>query len=1260
MPQPPFRCPPPILTFLRLVYRNCCRLLRPNLRAVPVWSRNGDPSRRLASCKCPSGTREHTPRACLSQNLAQNPRTGVSLSSPRPCEPTDPGVPVWGTRLAHAGACLAYAVGACLGRAEGACLARVKRSDLTKRRFLVSGIVRPPVSIPDGRMMMDQRQLLALYRVMLTARTIDHVEQELTNRGEAFFHLSGAGHESSAALSLCLKGFDWLHCHYRDRALLIARGVPVEQFFQSLYCKAGSSSSGRRMSSFVSDRRLNLLSMVTPTGNSALQAVGVAAAIKNDPRRPLVYCGVGDGTTQQGEFLEAVAEAVRGDVPVLFVVQDNRWAISTPTAGKTFYSLPKGRSPEFMGLPIHYTDGRDPTQAHAAFQEATELVRTTRGPQLVVMDVERLASHTNADDQTIYRHADDIAAAFEQGDPILCLQNRLVESGIELAKLEAIRQEVTQEVSLAERAAAASAEPLCETTAKRSIPIELTHPSSERRGPDTDERLTMRDAIREVLRNHLESDAKVCLLGEDIEDPKGDVFGVTKGLSTDFPGRVQNSPLSESTIVGVSIGRALAGDHPVAFLQFADFMPQAFNQLTSELGSIHWRTDGKWDAPVIVMMACGGYRPGLGPYHAQTFESILAHTPGLDVFMPSNAADAAGLLNASFRSGRPTLFLYPKSCLNDVHRATSSAVSDHFVPIGTACKLRSGRDITLVGWGNTVRLCEQAAEALDTVGCEAEVIDLRSISPWDEQMVLRSAEKTARLIVVHEDNETCGFAAEILASAAAKVRVPVSMRRVTRPDTHVPCNFSNQLEVLPSFKKLLTTAAELLDLDLEWQAPAEDNADGLFQLNAIGSGPADETVQVIEVHVAAGDTVEEGQVVATVEATKSVVDIQSPIAGTVVEVTATEGADLAVGEPIAKLQPVEAAVRKKPVVQENPGEPLLKRRKSRTSLPLPVREVEHRAFEVGVSGVTALCGSRHVSNADLLPMLGDATPRDVLRRTGIETRRWVGDDEDAIGLAVAACRQLLDQERLGIDDLDLAICSTTSPTSVTPSMACRIVNGLTSGKSEAMLQAYDINAACSGYLYALQAGYDYLQSMPQGRVLIVTAEVLSPLLNPGDFDTAILFGDATSATILYGEAHLDKALARVHRPEVSGKAEDGSYLSVPLLHDGFIQMKGRKVFSEAVRMMVTSLNRTCDRAGIQMDDLKLVIPHQANQRILDAIHSRIHLPVYSNIRTYGNTSSSSIPLCLTEILPQAQKGDRLGLCAFGGGFTFGAGLLHVN
>jgi 2-oxoisovalerate dehydrogenase E1 component len=1111
---------------------------------------------------------------------------------------------------------------------------------------------------------MDRTQQLLIYRAMLTARRVDQVELEVTNRGEAFFTVAGSGHEAVAALAAHLIPEDWLHCHYRDKALLLARGISPRAFFDNLFSKDNSSSRGRQMPGFLSDPSRNVLCMATPVANNALQAVGVAAAIKEDLHAPLVYCGVGDGTTQEGEFLEACAEAVRSSLPVLFVVQNNRWAISTPTEGRTFYSLPSGPADQLFGMPIHFVDGRSVVATWTKFRDLVAEVRRSRGPAVVVLQLDRLTSHTNADDQSIYREREEIAESQRAGDPIPVFERWLLAHGWSQDELDQLRREVDEEVAAAEETAAQGPEPETVFHAKRPLTVELTHPSRERRGNGEGLQLIMRDALREVLRDHLRSDPRVMLFGEDIEDPKGDVFGVTRGLSTEFPERVLNSPLSESTIIGTCIGRALVGQRPVAFIQFADFLPLAHNQLSNELATLYWRSGGQWNSPVIVMVACGGYRPGLGPYHAQTLESVVVHMPGVDVFMPSTATDAAGLLNAAFESERPTVLFYPKSLLNNPDLTTSADVDRQFVPIGTSRKARAGRDITLVGWGNTVSLCLRAADALEKAGVEAEVLDLRCLSPWDEHAVLTSAEKTARLMVVHEDSQTCGFGGEVLAAVAQRTRLPVAMRRVTRPDTHIPCNFANQIQVMPSFERVMATCAELLNLELSWIAP-KPVEEGIHYIEAIGSGPSDDTVVVVELMVQPGTFIERGQTLASLEATKSVFEITSPVSGVLEEVLVVAGNTVAVGAPLMRINTGRRSVRKRPVTQEQCGTPVLTRKAATGTLYLPHEYRERRPFDVGVSQVAVVTGSRLVTNAELLDhgflqspngMSGD----DIVRRTGISSRMWAGAGESPVKMAADACRSVLDQEGLILDDLDLVICSTTSPTSVTPSMACQVLNALCQGKHESVVQAFDINAACSGYLYALQAGYDYLQSTPNGRVLLVTAEVLSPLLDPADFDTAILFGDATSATVLYGEAHFDRARARLYRPELAAKGEDGSTLRVPLLHDGYIHMKGRKVFSEAVRSMVASLNRICERVGIRVDDLSLVVPHQANQRIIDAIQSRVNVRVFSNIERYGNTSSSSIPLCLNDVLPSCKKGDRLGLCAFGGGFTFGASILEME
>ena len=504
---------------------------------------------------------------------------------------------------------------------------------------------------------LNTKLFTGLYRHMLASRKADVVQEDAAQRGEAFFYVPSSGHEVMAALAPHLTATDWLHCHYRDRALMLARGVTQKDLLLELLGKTGSPSEGRNMPGFACNRKLNLFGAPTGVGSNALQAVGVAQAVKDST--DIVYCGIGDGGTQEGEFLEAVAEAVRSQLPVLFVVQNNRYALSTPSKGRTFFSLPDGDAKEFYGLPLLRADGTDAVETHRVFGEAVSKVRKTRGPQIVVIDVERLTSHTNADDHTLYRSADDIREMREKADPILILAGKLIAAGIPEAQLKTIEHEVNQELAEAFAAARKAPNAGVELAAKKPLPEKLTAAESEQR---TDgDALTMLEAMREVLRARLGSDKNVYLYGEDIEDPKGDVFGLTRGLSTAFPGQVINSPLSEATIVGAAIGQALTGKKPVACIQFADFMLPAFNQIAAELGAMYWRTNGQWECPVILMAICGAYRPGLGPYHAQTFDATFAHIPGLDVFMPSTAPDAAGLLNAAFDSGRPTVFLFPKN-----------------------------------------------------------------------------------------------------------------------------------------------------------------------------------------------------------------------------------------------------------------------------------------------------------------------------------------------------------------------------------------------------------------------------------------------------------------------------------------------------------------------------------------------------------------------------------------------------------------------
>lgn len=1102
------------------------------------------------------------------------------------------------------------------------------------------------------------REELRLYRWMWTARQIDDIEREIVGRGEAFFQVSSGGHEASAALAPALQPDDYLHCHYRDKALMVARGVPVAEFFDSLLCNAGGHSAGRQMSAHLSAPAMNVLSLVGPVGNNALQAAGVAQQIKHQPSRPIVLCSLGDGTTQQGEVLEAIAESVRATLPVLFLVQDNRLAISTQTQGQTFYSHPAGEADSFYGLPVHRIDGRDALACRAQFRKLVDTMRETRVPQLCVMAVERLTSHTNADDDTIYRDIDEVIRAREQADPLLRLRSELLARGAEAAQLDALEQAIVSDVRAESERCLDKPAPEAARDARSDVPARLTARASEYRGEASAEAITMAAALRETLHARMAADPRVTLYGEDIEDPKGDVFGITRGLTVAFPGRVRNSALSESTIVGTSIGRALAGGRPVAFLQFADFLPLAFNQIATELASMAWRTQGGWRAPVILMVSCGGYRPGLGPFHAHTFEATVAHVPGVDVVMPSTAADAAGMLNAAFLSERPTLVLYPKALLNDRGRMTSPDVGRQLVPIGSARVIRSGADLSIVAWGNTVPLAERVAAALDAVGVGTEVIDLRWLAPWDRETVCASARKTGRLLVIHEDNLSGGFGAEVLASVAESVTGPVQCRRLARPDTFVPCHFGNQLEVLPSFRSSLQAAADLLELDLQWEMPPAEAA-GQRTVDVIGSSPADQTVQVVEIPCHVGQAVRTGQVLASLEADKATVDLTSPAEGVISAIHLQVGDQAAVGAPLLTL--AVTRMRQRQPVAEPAAIPHLSRRAGTTARPQPT--AGRPVSTVLLSGLGVARGRDRLHNTQLagrLPMLAasDDQSDGILDRTGIESRLVASADQDAVSMAVEAARLALHEAGIEASALGLVICSTTTPLMISPSTACQVMGRLAPG---ADIPAYDIQAACSGYLYALANAWDALQQQPDRPVLVLTTETMRRIVDIDDPNTSPIFGDAATASVLVAGPAAAGGLALLQRPVLGARGESGATLNVPLPGgDARVHMDGQRIFSEAIRNMSSLLARACEASQLNLGDLDLVVPHQANGRIIEAMRTRLKLPperVWNEVRHQGNTSSSSIPLALDTVLRRQDGGLRIGLCAFGAGYTFAGAVL---
>ena len=1100
-------------------------------------------------------------------------------------------------------------------------------------------------------------RLLTGYRHMIASRYTDQMQADAAQRGEVFFYIPSSGHEASALIAPHLTPSDWLHLHYRDRALAYARGVTYQTIFDGLFSRADSNSAGRRMPAFPSNRKLNIMSTPTLVGSNVIQAVGVAHTFKDEEAsNSIVLASVGDGATQQGDFYEAVSEAARAHLPVLFLIEDNRYALSTPTKGNTFYSLPDGtEATTFCGIPIDRVNGSNPIETDQCAQQIIQAIRDTQSPRILIFEVERLASHTNADDQSVYRSEADLKQAMENKDPCATLRDYLLEQGHSESSLIKLEKETQNELTTAFQAARKNPAPKPAFTAKRALPAQR----SEYLGAEISRDLSMLEAMRETLRHQLKTTSSTLLFGQDIEDPKGDVFGLTRGLSKEFPRQVKNSPLAENTILGVATGWALTGRRPIAFMQFADFLPVAYNHLLSEIGAMYWRTNGDWEAPITLMAIAGAYRPGLGPYHAQTLESICAHIPGLDVFMPSNAADASGLLNAIETSGRPSLFLFPKSLINDRSRTTSADISNHYVPIGKARVQRVGQELTLLSWGSTMPLCEAAGETFAEVGINVEVIDLRTLFPWDEETVLNSVKKTGKLVIVHEDNRTCGMGAEVAASITEVLNDPIQIQRVTRPDTYIPYDFSAQLEVMPSFRKVVETCAQLLDVDLHWE-DADEQQDGILLIKAIGSSPSDETITVTTFYATAGQTVSEGELLASVEADKASMDISAPVAGTVAELFAAEGDQLAVGQPLLTLA-ISDKLDNKPITEENVGRPILSRRRplAATTTSVTTTRITKPIY---LSNITTILGAQHLTNDQILQGHEGWDSEAIRKRTGIENRYWIGEDEDVLSLAVRATQQLLAKEQLDISEIGALICSTGTPLSMTPSLACRVLNELSPEKGEVLMQAHDVNAACSGYLYALQSAFDFISNAPTKKVIVITAETLSPMVNRDDPKTYPLFGDAATASLICSEERPGSIGVKLNRPVLSATGVEPNVLYVPNLgSDEFIEMEGLTVFKLAVRKMIDMLDQACTHRGMTTAELDYIVPHQANERIIEAIRKTIHCPsekMFNHIAKYGNTSSNTIPIALHELMPNLPSGNRVGLTAFGGGFTFGAAVIE--
>lgn len=779
-----------------------------------------------------------------------------------------------------------------------------------------------------------------ILRLMLETRACDDAEIAMKRRGLGQFQLSSAGHETLAVIPLVLRDQDWIMPHYRDRALLLARGLTPEDFFRDYLAKQDSMTGGRQMPYHVTARAHRITSISSPVGTHFLQAVGMAESLRARNQDEIVVALTGDASTREGEILEGMLEAAVRQLPVLFVVEDNGYGISTRTEGRTFWSVPHALAERTdghgysLGCPVEIVNGLDPESLYAAAASAVERLRAGNGPYCIVAQLDRMGSHSSSDDQRQYRSHEELERIVQR-DPVRTYTDRLLTDGtLTAGELDKLRRDIAMEVEEALQRAQAATDPVpAQSRDGLFAPLPIDLPTQEVRRPaiktTAEGGLTMGQCLNRVLAQELARNPRLHLTGEDVEDPKGYVFGVTRGLSTQFPGKVVNSPLAEATILGVSAGHALAGDTAVAAIQFVDFIGPGLNQLFNEIPTMYWRSKGEWNCPVVVFSPCGAYLPGLGPWHAQTGEGVFAHIPGLHVVMPSTPADGAGLLRFALRCNRPVVFLYPKALLFSLEETVEVPSPDYVVPFGLARTARPGRDVTVVAWGNGVPLALRAAQSLAAQGTEAEVLDLRSLSPWDLPAVQASVRRTGRLLVVHEDNRTCGLGGEIVAEVCEREMssLRAAPRRLTRPDRHLPYHYALEQDVLPQEADIVGSVLQMLADHRSVSSPsisktqippahspaparsvqvpstsASATASRRLAVVVPKQSPTDEEATVIRFHVREGQEVQTGTILIEMEANKGSFEIESPHPGKVIELRANEGERVRIGSTVLYLE----------------------------------------------------------------------------------------------------------------------------------------------------------------------------------------------------------------------------------------------------------------------------------------------------------------------------------------------------------------------
>jgi 2-oxoisovalerate dehydrogenase E1 component len=709
------------------------------------------------------------------------------------------------------------------------------------------------------------QQMVEIYRLMYLSRAVDDREILLKRQQKIFFQISAAGHEAlqvGAALAL-RPGYDWVFPYYRDRALCLALGVtPTEMLLQAVGAGTDPASGGRQMPTHWSSRELNIVSTSSATATQVLHAVGCAEAGRYFSRHPeaaakiegdyrafrevkfhgdeVVLTMLGESSTSQGEFWEAMNTASNQKLPVIFCVEDNGYAISTPVEVNTPGGNISKLVANFPNFHFAEVDGTDPEACLRAFEAAVAYCRADRGPAFVHGHCIRLYSHSLSDDDRLYRSAAE-READAMRDPLTLMQMRLVREGILSEKeIDALEQELDREVAEAAESALEAPLPLVSEISKHVYSEDLDPASSaltteQAQSPGSEgggnagrgkgrEPRTMADLINACLHDEMRRDPRIVVYGEDVADAsreealtevkgKGGVFKLTAGLQTEFGSeRVFNSPLAEANIVGRAVGYAARGMKPVVEIQFFDYIWPAMHQIRNELSAMRWRSNGVWAAPVVIRVPIGGYIGGGSIYHSQSGESIFTHIPGLRVVFPSNALDANGLLRTAIRCDDPVLFLEHKRLYRETYGRAPYPGPEFAIPFGKAKIVRPGSHITLVTYGALVPRALQAAErAHREHGIEVELIDLRTLNPYDWEAIAESVRKTSRVIVAHEDMLSWGYGAEIAARIADELfdDLDAPVRRIGSMDTYVAYQPILEDAILPQPETILKAIVDL-------------------------------------------------------------------------------------------------------------------------------------------------------------------------------------------------------------------------------------------------------------------------------------------------------------------------------------------------------------------------------------------------------------------------------------------------------------------